>query len=34
MKHLKLNRLATLIALIGLPFVFFSCQKDNPKEFT
>ena len=32
MKHLKLNRLATMIALICLPFVFFSCQKDNPIE--
>lgn len=34
MKHLKLSRLATMIALICLPFVFFSCQKDDPKEKT
>ena len=34
MKHIKLNRLATMIALICLPFVFFSCQKDNSEETT
>ena len=34
LKHLKLNRLATMIAIICLPIVFFSCQKDDPKEKT
>lgn len=32
MKHFKLNRLATMVALICLPFVLFSCQKDDSKE--
>lgn len=34
MKHLKFNKMAMVAALMCLPFLFFSCKKDNPKQPT
>ena len=32
MEHLKLNRVATMVALICLSFLLLSCQKDNTEK--
>ena len=34
MEHLKLNRVATIVAMICLPFLLLSCQKENTEEPT
>ena len=32
MKVIKLNKMAMLAAIVCLPFLFFSCKKDNPEK--
>ena len=34
MKHLKFNKIATIAIFACLPFLFFSCKKDNPEQPT